>query len=52
QMESEKASKNRVIGVKRMRGNQEKELWNFKQKKRATPKEVISFRLSSTNTSN
>ncbi|KAI3864513.1 hypothetical protein MKX03_011319 [Papaver bracteatum] len=46
QMESEKSSKSRVIGVKRMRGDQV--LWNFKEKKRATLKDVISFRLNRT----
>ncbi|KAI3871849.1 hypothetical protein MKX03_014969 [Papaver bracteatum] len=43
-----KATKNKVIRLKRMRGDQV--LWNFKENKRATLKEVISFRLSSTNT--
>ncbi|XP_026444735.1 WD repeat-containing protein 87-like [Papaver somniferum] len=46
QMESEKSTKSRVIGVKRMRGDQV--LWNFKEKKRATLKDVISFRLNRT----
>ncbi|RZC93764.1 hypothetical protein C5167_029406 [Papaver somniferum] len=39
QMESEKSTKSRVIGVKRMRGDQV--LWNFKEKKRATLKDDI-----------
>ncbi|KAI3936313.1 hypothetical protein MKW92_001576 [Papaver armeniacum] len=47
QMESEKAAENRVIGVKqRKRGDAE--LWNFREKKRATLKEVISFQLDRT----
>ncbi|XP_026414510.1 WD repeat-containing protein 87-like [Papaver somniferum] len=46
QMESEKSTKSRVIGVKRMRGDQV--LWNFKEKKRATLKDVISFQLNRT----
>ncbi|KAI3865555.1 hypothetical protein MKW98_000006 [Papaver atlanticum] len=47
QMGSEKATKNRVIGVKkRKRGDLE--LWNFREKKRATLKEVISYYLNRT----
>ncbi|KAI3840386.1 hypothetical protein MKW92_035561 [Papaver armeniacum] len=47
QMESEKAAENRVIGVKkRKRGDAD--LWNFREKKRATLKEVISFQLNHT----
>ncbi|KAI3864509.1 hypothetical protein MKX03_011315, partial [Papaver bracteatum] len=46
-MESEKETKNRVIGVKkRKRGDPG--LWNFREKKRATLKEVISFQLNRT----
>ncbi|XP_026412943.1 uncharacterized protein LOC113308693 [Papaver somniferum] len=45
-IESEKSTKSRVIGVKRMRGDQV--LWNFKEKKRATLKDVIRFQLNRT----
>ncbi|MCL7028782.1 hypothetical protein MKW94_002465 [Papaver nudicaule] len=46
QMESVKVTRDTVIGVERMRGESgDQVLWNFRDKRRATLKEVMSFQV-------